>query len=73
MLFHLPGSAGATVAFPAGDAKADSAESSAEALDTQLTEIRDQVMNAFRSIRSSPLRLSPSENPAGSSPGKGTS
>ncbi len=73
MLFHLPGSAEATVAFPAGDAKAASAESSAEALDTQLTEIRDQVMNAFRCSRSSPLRLSPSENPAGSSPGEGAS
>ncbi len=73
MLFHLPGRAGATVAFPAGDAKADSAESSAERLDAQLTEIRDQVMKTFHCSRSSPLRLSPSENPAGSSPGKGAS
>jgi len=75
MLFHLPGSAGATVAFPAGDLKADSSESSAEALDTQLTaqltDIRDQVMKAFHGSRSSPLRLSNSENPAGISPGKG--
>lgn len=75
MLFHLPGSAGATVAFPAGDLKADSSESSAEALDTQLTaqltDIRDQVMKAFHGSRSSPLRLSTSENPAGISPGKG--
>jgi coenzyme F420-reducing hydrogenase delta subunit len=71
MLFHLPGSAGATAAFPAGDLKADSSESSAEALDTQLTDIRDQVMKAFHGSRSSPLRLSTSENPAGISPGKG--